>query len=83
MNLGDGLLPRHHGLAVDLGRGLERLAVVEQHGAGDDGVRAHDLLVMVRVRRAVGAVVAVDRLAAVTLVRVGCANVSLSLVLLR
>jgi hypothetical protein len=60
---GDLWLPRHLGFPEDLGRGLELLAAVEQDGAHDDRVRSHDLLVVVDVRRAVGAVVAVHCLA--------------------
>lgn len=58
------LLPRHLGLAVNLRAGLEVLALAaEEHGARNDGVGAHDLLVVVDVGRAVGAVVAVHGLA--------------------
>lgn len=43
-------LPAHLGLAEDLGRGLELHAAVEEDSAHDDGVGAHDFLVVVCVR---------------------------------
>ena len=43
-------LPAHLSLAEDLSRGLELHAAVEEDGADNDGVRAHDLLVVVCVR---------------------------------
>jgi len=61
-SLGNLWLPAHLGLAEDLRRRLELLPAVQQHGADDDLV-AHDGLVVVDVRGAVGAVVAIDGLA--------------------
>ena len=47
----------HLRLAIDLSSGLELLAIVKENGPDDDGVRAHDLLMVIDVRRAVWAVV--------------------------
>lgn len=58
------LLPRKSVLAKDLGGRLEALATLGQEtSAQDDGVIAHNGLVVVDVGGAVGAVVAVDVLA--------------------
>jgi hypothetical protein len=59
-SLSDFRLPCQLGLAEDFSRWLELLAAIEQDGAQYDGVWAHDLLVMVDVTGAIGAVVAVD-----------------------
>ena len=64
-------LPRHLGLAVNLSSWLEVLSALEKDGAHDDRVWAHDLLVVICVRGAVGAIVAVDGFAAVAFVCVG------------
>jgi len=56
-SLRDLRLPAHLGLAEDLSRRFEVMAAVEEDGAHDDLV-AHDGLVVVDVRGAVGAVVA-------------------------
>lgn len=62
--LGNFGLPAELVLAVDLGGDRELLAGVGRDaGAGDDGVRAHNLLVVVDVGGAVRAVVAVDGVA--------------------
>lgn len=63
MCLGDLWFPGQLGLPEDLSRWLEILSAVEQDGADNDRVRAHDLLVVVGVGCAVWAVVAVDCLA--------------------
>lgn len=65
------LLPLQLGLAIDFGADVEILAAFRQQGGTeDDGVWAHDLLMVVDVGGAVWAIVAVDRLATVTLVGV-------------
>ena len=55
-------LPAHLGLAEDLSSRLQVLASVEEDGTDDDLI-AHDGLVVVDMGGAIGAVVAVDRLA--------------------
>ena len=55
----DGLLPRKPILDVKLGRNLEVTVALQKDGAHDNFVGAHDGLVVVGVRGAVGAVVAV------------------------
>lgn len=55
-------LPVRLVLAVDLSRRLPGLAVIEECSANDDLV-TEDLLVVVRVRGAIGAVIAVDGVA--------------------
>jgi len=65
------LLPLHLVLAVDLRANVKVLAGLrEQRRADDNGVRAHDLLVVVDVRRAFGAVIAIYGVATITLVLV-------------
>ena len=54
------LLPRHADLPIDLSTELQVLSIVEQDGANDVLVIAHDGLVVVDVGGAVAAVVAVD-----------------------
>jgi hypothetical protein len=73
------LLPAHARLAEDLCVRGELVAAVEQDGANDNRVRAHDLLVVVRVCGAVGAEVAVDLLARVAGVGVVLLEKSVSL----
>lgn len=58
----DLLLPAHAGFPVDLGVRRPGLAAVEEDGAHDD-LGAHGFLVVVDVRGAGGAVVAVDGVA--------------------
>ena len=61
---GNLLLPAHLVLAEDLGTDWEALAALGQKTcADDDCIVPHDLLMVIRVRGAVGAVVAVDALA--------------------
>lgn len=55
-------LPAHLRLAKDLSSGLQIFAAIKEHGTHDELV-AHDGLVVVDMGSAVGAVVAVDRLA--------------------
>lgn len=55
-------LPAHLGLPEDLSARLQVLAAIEEDGT-DDELVAHDGLVVVDVARAVGAIVAVYRLA--------------------
>lgn len=68
---GDLLLPSQLGLAEDLGGRLEALALVQETSAQDDLVVAKSSLVVVGVGGAVGAVVAVHRLARLAGVGVG------------
>jgi hypothetical protein len=63
------LLPPKPILAINLGRRIKRLAVLQHNSPEDDHV-AHDLLVMIRMARAVGAVVAVYVVSGIALVRV-------------
>jgi hypothetical protein len=63
-------LPRHLGLPVNLSQRLEVLPAIDQHSPQDDRIGAHDLLVVVGVGSAVGAIVAVDGLAGVAVVGV-------------
>ena len=65
------LLPLHLVLAVDLRADVKVLAGLRQQRRADhDGVRAHDLLVMVDVRCALRAVIAIYGVATVALVLV-------------
>ena len=64
-------LPRHLRLPIDLRQRLEVLPAIHENGAEDNRIGTHDLLLVVGVRCAVGAVVAVDGFARVAVVSVG------------